>query len=557
MFTAADLLEVLRQRRKRKSLRPETPGEFPPGWQAWLESMPVRVGAVVGAPPQAYLDLMAQRPPASPPRRGPQLTRGQAFATLWRQQWQPPLREQRTLRWFAIAFSALMHVLFAVLLLWVAYVRFMGLPPSVEGDTVVQVEFIGAGTPEEAGGGAPAGAQPQPAQARPASVAAPTPSPRVAMQPEAALAQPQLDVPLPPVELREVPEPQPRPPPVAAQPLQVTEVPAPDIEFAFPPATPRLPELPQPEIVAPELRAPTREIAVVDVPAPVVPVQRELPQREIAVPELRRRVPDVAVVDVPEPLPQVRARELPNRPQATPELRVPTLATAPREIPMPATADSKASPASTAVSSSADSRSAAPAPSAAPAGRAPVPGGRPAASSGTPPEATASGSGPAPTVRPGAWPTPGRADDWGDSTRNRPGERPGLFDREGRPQVSEDATADTLPGAAPGTVEQQLKDFDRAGRWMKRPPNDYSPTGLDRFWIPHENLLQEWVRKGIQEVAIPIPGTSKKLRCVVSLLQHGGGCGISDPNLNDQEATARPPPDIPYKPELQEDSGSR
>ena len=37
------------------------------------------------------------------------------------------------------------------------------------------------------------------------------------------------------------------------------------------------------------------------------------------------------------------------------------------------------------------------------------------------------------------------------------------------------------------------------------------------------------------------------------LLQLGGGCGISDPNLQDQEAIARPPPDIPFKPELQED----
>ena len=36
----------------------------------------------------------------------------------------------------------------------------------------------------------------------------------------------------------------------------------------------------------------------------------------------------------------------------------------------------------------------------------------------------------------------------------------------------------------------------------------------------------------------------------------GGGCGIGDPNLNDQPAVARPPPDIPFKPGLQEDNGS-
>ena len=57
-------------------------------------------------------------------------------------------------------------------------------------------------------------------------------------------------------------------------------------------------------------------------------------------------------------------------------------------------------------------------------------------------------------------------------------------------------------------------------------------------------------------MSIPIPGTSKSLTCVVSLLQLGGGCGVSDPNLNDQEATARPPPDIPFKPDLQDDQQS-
>src|SRR5690606_13285858 len=72
-----------------------------------------------------------------------------------------------------------------------------------------------------------------------------------------------------------------------------------------------------------------------------------------------------------------------------------------------------------------------------------------------------------------------------------------------------------------------------------------------------ESLLAEWVRKGIKSVAIPIPGTNgKRITCVVSLLQLGGGCGISDPNLNEQAAEARPPPDVPFKPQLQQDNGS-
>ena len=57
-------------------------------------------------------------------------------------------------------------------------------------------------------------------------------------------------------------------------------------------------------------------------------------------------------------------------------------------------------------------------------------------------------------------------------------------------------------------------------------------------------------------MSIPIPGTDKKLTCVVSMLQFGGGCGLVDPNVNAQPAIARPPPDIPFKPHLQEDNGS-
>jgi hypothetical protein len=42
----------------------------------------------------------------------------------------------------------------------------------------------------------------------------------------------------------------------------------------------------------------------------------------------------------------------------------------------------------------------------------------------------------------------------------------------------------------------------------------------------------------------------------VSILQLGGGCGIEDPNMQDQEAEARKPPDVPFKPDLQEDQQS-
>ena len=61
------------------------------------------------------------------------------------------------------------------------------------------------------------------------------------------------------------------------------------------------------------------------------------------------------------------------------------------------------------------------------------------------------------------------------------------------------------------------------------------------------------MRKNIRSVEIPIPGSTKKLHCVVSLLQLGGGCGIEDPNMQDQEADARKPPDVPFKQDLQDD----
>lgn len=105
-------------------------------------------------------------------------------------------------------------------------------------------------------------------------------------------------------------------------------------------------------------------------------------------------------------------------------------------------------------------------------------------------------------------------------------------------------------------VTDEIRDLDRSGTWLKRTPNGYEPTRFDRFWRPNETLLQEWVRRGVRDVGIPVPGTSKRIVCKVSLLALGGACSIVDPNLNEQPATARPPPDIPYKPHLQEGSGA-
>ena len=75
-------------------------------------------------------------------------------------------------------------------------------------------------------------------------------------------------------------------------------------------------------------------------------------------------------------------------------------------------------------------------------------------------------------------------------------------------------------------------------------------------WYKTEEVLAEWVRKGVKAMESPLPGTSTKISCVISILQAGGGCGLTDPNMQDQPAVARPPPDIPFKKHLQEDNGS-
>src|SRR5690606_7981183 len=110
-------------------------------------------------------------------------------------------------------------------------------------------------------------------------------------------------------------------------------------------------------------------------------------------------------------------------------------------------------------------------------------------------------------------------------------------------------------GAPPGSEAREAIDLERGGTWLRRPPLDHRPTRFDAFWIPGGTLLEEWVRRGIKQMSIPIPGSSKEIVCVVSILQLGGGCGISDPNLNEQPSTGRAAPDVPFKPELQEDQG--
>jgi hypothetical protein len=551
MFSAADLIDVVMGRGQARfwfrAAEATPPGEFPTAWKAWFAMMGERVGAVTGATAEAIVAIFLQRELAMPPRRAGELNRWQSFATLWRQQWQPPEQEERRTRLLAIAITFVVHLLLVLILLWLAYVRFVG-APAPQGEEVVQVEYVGQGTPKLEGGGPSAGETSTPAAAASAvarPVARPTPTPP---QPQSAQSSPPA-----PATPSEPPQP-PSPTPAGAQPLQVTEKPVPDTTFVLPSPTPLRVEVPQAQVTVPKLQVPTRDVELVETPPLVQAIKPQLPSTvSTALQPKPQPQPQPIPVGIATPLPKVQPREVAIRPVAAPVLQTKALPMQVHEAPTSTPAPAATSPAT------ATTTSATPATGNTPAGAALRSGGPPSTRSGTQPTATASGSGPASTPKPGAWPTPQRGDDWGASTRNRPGgntgKQPGLLNADGTPRLAS-GTAAAGGGFPPGSDHWTRDLFDRAGTWLKRPPNGYTPTRFDKVWIPNETLLEQWVRQNIREVSIPIPGTSKKLRCVVSLLQLGGGCAISDPNLNDQEATARPPPDVPFKPELQEDQKS-
>ncbi|MEJ7746521.1 MAG: hypothetical protein WKF61_07155, partial [Luteimonas sp.] len=144
MFSAAELLQALLARRRLQSIRPEAQIGFPPSWAAWLASLGERVGAVTGATAESIVAIFMQRELASPPRRAIELNRWRAFATLWRQHWQPPVRDERWMRWSALLLSLLVNGLFTAMLLYLLYLRFM-IATQAEGEQV-RVQLVGIGT---------------------------------------------------------------------------------------------------------------------------------------------------------------------------------------------------------------------------------------------------------------------------------------------------------------------------------------------------------------------------------------------------------------------------
>ncbi|MDC7806613.1 hypothetical protein PQS31_07240 [Luteimonas sp BLCC-B24] len=537
MFTSADLIEVLR-RRRRRSIRPEAAVDgLPPGWAAWLSAMRVRAGAVTGATAAAIVGILAARPPVPRTRFPVPATRLQAWAGLRHPLWEPPPRDQRGLRRWSLGASLLVQVVWISLLFGLMNAQFLADAPSALGEEhVVQAVFIGTGTPDAAGGGA-APEMPQPEDAGAATPADAGPPPVASASPVSAIDPPAEPVP----ETAAAPDGE----AAAAQVLQITDTPMPDIDFTLPPPRPStaLPEVavreravagaPMQTVEVPVLRAPTPVAA----PVPVPPREVRIEVRERAMAEIAERAP----------APVIAQRDITLEAPAAPARSTPDVAARERTVPLrdPAPSAAPAAPAAPAAS-------AAPSSTASTAPAAPQPG------QGARTPAPTAGRGPTAGAPPGATPSPRAADDWGDGARARDGGQrgtpSGLLGADGRPRLADGGRVGG--GLPPGTITEDFARIDREGTWLRRPPTDYEPTSFDRFWVPSETLLEEWVRRSIKTVLIPIPGTSKTIRCNVALLAFGGGCGITDPNMQDVETDGRPPPDVPWKPELQEDQGS-
>ena len=549
MTTANDVIAALNQRRLLKTGRESGPEQLAAGWQRWFDAIPNAEGDPQSRP-RALTDVFAARPLRQPPPRSAQLGPLAALLSLLRQGPEPDDPGERALRIAAGAIDIVMHIVLVGLLLWLMYLGMLALQRAPdEDDGAVQVEFIGRGSTEEGGGALAAdGAQSSPAA--PAASRSPAPT-------GAADSVATGGVPAPtPATGAAPPEPAPEPEVAAAQPLQVSEVPQPDpAAFQLPPPRPA-------DLAAQDIQLRTRQPVVRDVAVVARPARRA----EATAPQPREvelRMPEVQVreqaVEVVRPDRIQRSVAIAAPTAAAPTLAMPAVRGQVRDIAAPA-GGSPASATSPDDGRPSDRPGAAAgaggergnAPSAGQAATGDRAGDRAATNSGRGVAATGSGAGPGSRPAPGGW--PGASDDWGASRRNVAGSgtgsgrdgkgKPGLFNEDGSVRLPDEWT------------RQTGIDIDREGSWLKRPGLEYRGTRFDRYWVPQGTLLEEWVRRGVKRIAIPIPGSRTRLECVVSLLQLGGGCFPVNPDVNEQPATARPPPDIPFRPELQEDNGS-
>lgn len=581
---AEQLIDLLLARQQHPLIL-EKSTRLPYGWAIWLRALtplprPFHARDVIA--------VLLPRPLPGPPGRLPALGRWNAVRRLFWQDWDPAPRDQRWMRWTSALVSAALHLLFFLLLLWVAVIR-TSVPDEdgAEGERV-QIEFVGRGAQE--GGGDQPGAESAAAAASGAATAGQPAGAATAPQPQPAAPEPSSAAATAPVASAAAPEaapPEIEPAPLAApppSPVQATEVAQASSDFVVPPVA-----LPRTEVsVVPRDSVPTvRERSVPLVQAPPTPVRTpqlavpaprlrevQVQEREVATVEAPKVMQPTPTNDVPVRLPQreVQVREREVQTVADPQVRMATVAGREPSVRAPSGREVQvrerevaAAPAPAASSSAGSAASATPAST----GSAAQNNATTARSAATAAAAAQAGARPAPT--PGNWATPARGDDWGAASRNRDGASQGaaqasqrgrgdgLFNADGSVRVAADGGPGKAERGAPGGANDgwSKERIAQSGTWLKRPPYDYTPTSFDKYWVPQESLLAEWVRKGVKAMEIPLPGTSTRISCVISILQAGGGCGLTDPNMQDQPAVARPPPDIPFKRELQEDNGSR
>lgn len=530
MATRDDLVATLNAWRRRGSLRPATLG-FSESWNDWLTAG-VRLRRSRAPGRQDLIEALAGHPPR--PRAGAAIlqSRWSRLRALFRQGWNDERDEPLGLRLGASGASLLLNLLFAAMMLWLMYVRFM--VPSAPEEETVRIRITGFGTPDVSGGGADAAEGDIQASAGSAASASAASAASASASTAASAASAATPASSEPAEAEAIP---------ADQPVQVSETAQTrDIDYTLPPPRPvELQTRPLPEVqtrtlaIETPLPTPMPEVRSLSVPTPSV-ANVQVPNPQVA----ERALPTVAE---PEPVaPQVRIRELASQGTvAAPQSREL------RGRDLPTVGDAAADAGAGSPSQGSGQRSA----------RTPAAGLPGASGQATTPgqQAAGAGVGPAPRTAQGGWPSPRRGDDWGVGDRNRAGAASG-GDR-GNPQgAGGSGTGLFNPDGSPRLADDRFKprfpDPYKEGTWLKRPTLGYRGTMFDGIWRPPETLLQEWVRRGVKSVRIPIPGTNIEIECVVSMLQALGGClpvGGKDGHF-DQPARARPAPSVPFKPQL-------
>lgn len=522
MFGPDDLAAALSNRRRSlRSIRPQSESPFLTSWRAWLHAAPSK--AASPAYPESDLrELLAAR---ALPRRKPasrmQLTRWQSLRSLFRNSWDNEDDGNRRLRIGSAIASLVINMFFAAMLLWLMYLRFMVRPPQEE-EVATRVQLIGQGAPEEEGGGTPT-PQPEVTVARASPRETKSTTPESAAPESAAVAPSQVQAQAEAVSTMQMQAPQTPVKPVPSQPL--------------PPSTPIL--VAKPTAAIPKFTQPPQQMP--QLPTPVAPPQPELQAQVLP------NIPEPKPAE-PTPLPSVRTQAvaMPTLPTQSRTVTTADLSKSVRDVPTPpAPAAASAAPASAAASSASGAN-------------APLRGN--AATTGAPSTTAGSGTGIQPTGRgtgagtqakTGGPPTPLKNDDWGAASRNVAGQSRGAINggRNGGANSNNYDTSGTAKyGADQFTV--RIKDPYKEGSWVKRQVRKDDPTMFAPYWVPNETLLEEWVRKGVKEIEIPLDGSGKRvIKCKISLLALGGACGIAGGinGVQDNPARARKPPAVPFK----------